>query len=79
MSLFYFGSLVSDPPSFITTPHLFSEIQLHYPMDSDFDTQAEMSCVANYPLFDCRGHTVRSVMSIRQLDSGAVVWKSDSN
>lgn len=48
-------------------------------MDSDFDTQTEMSCAANYLLFDCRGHTMRSVMSIRQLDSGAVVWKSDSN
>lgn len=79
MSLFFFGSLVTDPPSFITTFIVFGEIQLNYLMDGDSDTEAEMSCVENYPVFDCRGHTMRSVMRIRQLDGGAVVWKSDSN
>lgn len=72
MSLFFFES-------FIIILVVFSKIQLNYPAGSDSDTQTEMSCAANYPLFDCRGHTMRSVMSIRQLDSGAVVWESDSN
>lgn len=66
-----FGSIVSDRPTFIIIL-IFSEIQLNYPMHSDFDTQTEMSCAANHLLFDCRGHTMTSVMSIRQLDSEAV-------
>lgn len=64
---FSFGSLVSDPPALITSL-IFSPCYNLIRPATVIWTIGEMSCVANDPLFDCRGHTKRSIMSIRQPD-----------